>query len=159
MPFVAIQLKDAGSLTTGPMADSSSSFEIERLPKASWRIRKEVPLTETAPLTSHLASLAKLIVYSMAPDGAAAPPSTASTPWYTPMNSGVSTPQASGSVGDYLTVPLHKWEPPKLYLGGSKALDSLARLIASTEHFFHPTNSGSWTSDVRRSFAPGLNFG
>lgn len=129
---MAIPLKDAGSLTTGPTADSSSSFEIGRLPKANWRIP----------------SLAKLIVYSMAPDGAPAPPSTASTPWYTPMTSGVSTPQASGSVGDYLTVPLHKWEPPKLYLGGSKALDSLARLIASTEHFFHPTNSGSWTSDL-----------
>ncbi|KAG1826229.1 uncharacterized protein BJ212DRAFT_1444172 [Suillus subaureus] len=129
---MAISLKDGGSLTTGPTADSSSSFEIRRLPQASWRI----------------SSLAKLIVYSMAPDGASAPPSTASTPWYTPMTSGVSTPQVSGSVGEYLTVPLHKWEPPKLYLGGSKALDSLARLIASTEHFFHPTNSGSWTSDL-----------
>ncbi|KAG1867785.1 hypothetical protein DFJ58DRAFT_859984 [Suillus subalutaceus] len=129
---MAIPLKDAGSLTTGPMADSSSSFEIGRLPKANWRIP----------------SLAKLIVYSMAPDGAPAPPSTASTPWYTPMTSGVSTPQVSGSVGEYITVPLRNWEPPKLYLGGSKALDSLARLIASTEHFFHPTNSGSWTSDL-----------
>lgn len=129
---MAIPLKDAGSLTTGPTADSSSSFEIGRLPKANWRIP----------------SLAKLIVYSMAPDGASAPPSTESTPWCTPMTSGVSTPQVSGSVGDYLTVPLHKWGPSKLYLGGSKALDSLARLIASMEHFFHPTNSGSWTSDL-----------
>ncbi|KAG1755021.1 uncharacterized protein EDB91DRAFT_1096855 [Suillus paluster] len=127
-----IQLKDAGSLTTGPHADTSSSFEIGRLPKANWRIP----------------SLAKLIVYSIAPDGAKAPASTAPTPWYTPVPSGVSTPQVSGSTGDYLTVPLHQWEPPKLYLGGSKALDSLARLIASTEHFFHPTNSGSWTSDL-----------
>lgn len=116
MPFVAIPLKDAGSLTTGPTADSSSSFEIGRLPKANWRIRKQVPLAETVPLTSYLASLAKLIVYSMAPDGASAPPSTESTPWCTPMTSGVSTPQVSGSVGDYLTVPLHKWGPSKLYL-------------------------------------------
>jgi proteasome activator subunit 4 len=88
----------------------------------------------------------------MALDGVPAPPSTAPTPLYTPMPSGVSTPQSGGPVGEYLTVPLHKWESPKIYLGGSKALDSLARLIASTEHFFHPANSGSWTSDVRCSF-------
>lgn len=99
-----------------------------------------------------IASLAKLIVYSIAPDGIPAPASTAPTPLYTPMTSGVSTPQSGDSVGEYLTVPLHKWERPKVYLGGSKALDSLARLIASTEHFFHPANSGSWTSDVRHSF-------
>ena len=37
----------------------------------------------------------------------------------------------------------------KTYLAGCRALDSLAKLIASTESFFHPTNSGSWTSDVR----------
>lgn len=90
----------------------------------------------------------------MSPDGVPTPASSAPTPSYTPMHSGVSTPQSGAPVGDYLTVPLHKWghPKPKMFLGGSKALDSLARLIASTEHFFHPANSGSWTSDVRRSF-------
>ena len=37
---------------------------------------------------------------------------------------------------------------PKTYLAGCKALDSLARMIISTESFFHPSNSGSWTSDL-----------
>lgn len=88
----------------------------------------------------------------MAQDGMPAPTSNAPTPLYTPVASGVNTPQVpNGSVGDYLTVPLQHWNSTKgrTYLAGSKALDSLARLVASTEHFFHPTNSGSWTADVR----------
>jgi proteasome activator subunit 4 len=35
------------------------------------------------------------------------------------------------------------------FLAGSKALDSLDKLITSTESFFHPSNSGSWTAGVR----------
>ncbi|KAG1716353.1 hypothetical protein ID866_837 [Astraeus odoratus] len=127
-----IPLKDAGSLTTGPTADTSSSFEIGRLPKPGWRIPR-------------------LIVYSMAQDGPPTPASNAPTPLYTPLPSGVSTPQfPNGPVGDYLTVPLQHWNPARsrTFLAGSRALDSLARLIASTEHFFHPTNSGSWTVDL-----------
>jgi hypothetical protein len=34
------------------------------------------------------------------------------------------------------------------FLEGSKALDSLDRLITSTESFFHPSNSGQWTVQV-----------
>jgi hypothetical protein len=34
------------------------------------------------------------------------------------------------------------------FLEGSKALDSLDRLITSTESFFHPSNSGPWTMNV-----------
>ncbi|KAF8922284.1 armadillo-type protein [Mucidula mucida] len=34
---------------------------------------------------------------------------------------------------------------PPGYIGGSRALDSLGRLITSTESFFHPSNSGAWT--------------
>lgn len=34
------------------------------------------------------------------------------------------------------------------FLEGSKALDSLDRLITSTESFFHPSNSGQWTTNV-----------
>lgn len=33
-------------------------------------------------------------------------------------------------------------------IGRSKALDSLARMIASTESFFLPKNEGDWTTDV-----------
>ncbi|KAL4069445.1 hypothetical protein J3A83DRAFT_4095440 [Scleroderma citrinum] len=130
-----ILLKDTGSLTTGSTADAASSFEIDRLPKAGWRI----------------ASLARIIVYSMTQDGAPTPTSSAPTPLYTPVASGFNTPQApNDSVGDYLTAPLQRWSSTKgrTYLAGSKALDSLARLVASTEHFFHPTNSGSWTADL-----------
>ena len=36
----------------------------------------------------------------------------------------------------------------KAYLAGSKALDSLSRMIISTESFFHPSNSGPWTTDL-----------
>jgi proteasome activator subunit 4 len=36
----------------------------------------------------------------------------------------------------------------KTYLAGCKALDSLSRMIISTESFFHPSNSGTWTADL-----------
>jgi hypothetical protein len=99
-----------------------------------------------------LASLARIIVYSMAPDSIPVPYSNAPTPIFSPLPSGVSTPYLGSNVGDYLSHSLGKKlqlpaKPPS-HLGGSKALDSLARMIASTESFFHPTNSGSWTTDV-----------
>ncbi|KAG6817600.1 hypothetical protein H0H87_006228 [Tephrocybe sp. NHM501043] len=37
-------------------------------------------------------------------------------------------------------------ENQKGYVAGSKALDSLDRIITSTESFFHPSNFGQWTS-------------
>jgi len=86
----------------------------------------------------------------MSPDGIPAP-SNAPTPVFSPLPSGVSTPYPGGNVGDYLSAPLGRklhMLKPTAYLGGSKALDSLARMIASTESFFHPSNSGSWTTDV-----------
>ncbi|KII93397.1 hypothetical protein PLICRDRAFT_694576 [Plicaturopsis crispa FD-325 SS-3] len=130
-----IPLADAGSLTTGPSADNEARFEITRLPKARWRIQ----------------SLACIIVYSMAPDGLPAPASTAPTPLFTPLQSGTNTPQIQTStLADFLAAPIGKKSSSrgKTYLAGSKALDSLARLIASTESFFHPSNSGDWTADL-----------
>ncbi|KAF8203239.1 hypothetical protein BJ912DRAFT_842338 [Pholiota molesta] len=130
-----IPLADGGSLTTGPSADNQVGFEIGRLPKPQWRIP----------------SLARIIVYSMAPDGVPVPPSNLPTPVFSPLPSAVSTPQpGSNNVGDYLSAPLSKKAhlKPYTYLGGSRALDSLARMIASTESFFHPSNSGSWTNDL-----------
>ncbi|KAI9066676.1 hypothetical protein FKP32DRAFT_1589371 [Trametes sanguinea] len=136
MASMEIPLADAGSLTTGPNADGQATFEMNRLPKPNWRI----------------ASLARIFVYSMSPDGMPSPASTAPTPVFTPSTSGASTPlpQENGGLGDYLSSPLGKGNrlKTKTYLAGCKALDSLAKLIASTESFFHPTNSGSWTSDL-----------
>ncbi|KAI0257360.1 hypothetical protein BJV78DRAFT_1277900 [Lactifluus subvellereus] len=130
-----IPLADSGSLTTGPSADNQAGFEIGRLLKPTWRI----------------VSLARIIVYSMAPDGLPTAPSNAPTPLGTPFASGMNTPRhQSGSVGDYLTASLGKlpFLSLKSYVGGSKALDSLVKLIASTESFFHPSNSGAWTADL-----------
>lgn len=93
----------------------------------------------------------------MAPDGVPAPGSQAPTPaFHTPAASGASTPLpqqnglAHGALGDYLSAPLGKGGPHKVktYLAGSKALESLVKFIASTEGFFHPSNSGSWTNDL-----------
>ena len=87
----------------------------------------------------------------MSPDGLPTAPSSAPTPLGTPFASGMNTPRnQSSSVGDYLTAPLGKlpFLTLKSYVGGSKALDSLVKLIASTESFFHPSNSGAWTADV-----------
>ena len=87
-------------------------------------------------------------MYSMAPDARPLPPSNALTPVFSPLPSGVNTPQINNSkVGDYLAAPLGH-QGSMGYLAGCKALDSLARMIASTESFFHPSNSGTWTADV-----------
>lgn len=107
--------------------------------------------TSTLYLHIKIASLARIIVYSMAPDGMPVPPSNLPTPLFSPLPSGVTTPHSGNhSAGDYLSASLGKKPPAKssTYLGGSRALDSLARMIASTESFFHPSNSGSWTTDV-----------
>lgn len=91
----------------------------------------------------------------MSQDGIPAPVSTAGSPLFTPLPSGVSTPVfMQTSAADYLSAPLSLSH--QTYIGGSKALDSVARLIASTESFFHPSNSGAWTNDV--SFFAGLLF-
>ena len=101
------------------------------------------------------ASLARIIVYSMVPDGVPTPGSNAPTPALTPFQSGMSTPiphdTRKTAIGDYLSAPLGKGGLGKIktYLAGSRALDSLAKLIATVESFFHPSNSGTWTADVR----------
>lgn len=90
----------------------------------------------------------------MMPDGVAAPASNLPTPMFSPLPSETLTPHLNGKggVGDYLSAALGKKATGRLlsktYIGGSRALDSLARMIASTESFFHPSNSGSWTNDV-----------
>ncbi|KAJ3843176.1 hypothetical protein F5878DRAFT_605646 [Lentinula raphanica] len=65
---------------------------------------------------SRQSALAKILVYSISTDG--------------PVKESSSTDPASKTSG---------------YLAGSKALDTLERLITSTESFFHPSNSGQWS--------------
>jgi hypothetical protein len=60
-------------------------------------------------------ALAKLFVYSMAVDG--------------PIREDTATPSGSKQAG---------------FVAGSKALDSLDKLLTSTESFFHPSNFGPW---------------
>ena len=104
------------------------------------------------------ASLARIIVYSITPDGLPAPASGSATP----LTAGIMTPQpgqpgiSSGKVTDYFSASLAPKGrmKEKKYLGGSKALESLSKLIISCESFFHPTNSGKWTNDVRALSVP-----
>ncbi|KIY51336.1 hypothetical protein FISHEDRAFT_37321 [Fistulina hepatica ATCC 64428] len=44
--------------------------------------------------------------------------------------------------------PLKEGSGSPGYLAGSKALDTLERIITCTESFFHPTNSGPWTGTL-----------
>ncbi|KAJ6574791.1 hypothetical protein B0H19DRAFT_1254444 [Mycena capillaripes] len=132
-----IPLADGGSLTTGPSADRYVAAEIGRLPKPDWRIQ----------------SLARIIVYSMMPDGIPSPASNAPSPMFTPVSSGMATPRIpTNSLRDYLSAPLARAGPlplkHKTYLAGSRALESLSQIIASTESFFHPSNSGPFTADL-----------
>jgi proteasome activator subunit 4 len=87
----------------------------------------------------------------MAPDGPIAPTSTAPTPYFTPLPSGMNTPGLrSGNSNEFLATPTRREVALELtYVAGSRALDSLAKFIASVESFFHPSNSGFWTEDVR----------
>ncbi len=79
-------------------------------------------------LSDFVDSLAKIIVYSMCLDSPIRGESGSSD------NSGVSTPQNG-------------------FIGGSRALDSLDKLITSTESYFHPSNHGHWTLSVSSSAA------
>lgn len=65
-----------------------------------------------------LASLATLIVYSMSVDG----------------------PERSSNTNEN--------SQETSFVAGSRALDSLAKIITSAESFFHPSNTGLWTLGV-----------
>ncbi len=70
-------------------------------------------------------SLAKIFVYSMSVDG----------------ESRGTTPIDQTLVGPHTLT--------QGFTAGSRAIDSLDRMITSMESFFHPTNTGSWTLSVR----------
>lgn len=85
----------------------------------------------------------------MSLDSIPAPASGTSTPF----TAGIATPvpgTSPGKIADYFSAPLAPKNrmKEKKYLGGSKALDALSKLIISCESFFHPTNGGKWTNDV-----------
>src|SRR5258708_20209721 len=83
-------------------------------------------------IASLLDAIAKILVYSMAVDG---PVRQDAAP----------TPRSKEG----------RFEAQQTgFLEGSKALDSLDRLITSTESFFHPSNSGQWTMSVMDMILP-----
>lgn len=83
-----------------------------------------------------LGSFAALIVYSMSVDA----PASGATPFTSTAPSRIGSPGPGASA--------------KTYLAGSKALDSLAKLIQATESFFHPSNYGAWAPILVRPFCP-----
>lgn len=93
--------------------------------------------------TDRIHSFAVLIVYNMSKDGPATPE--------TPTASEIPTP-TRGSEIDLPSLASSRAGPskPPTYLGGSKALDSLSKLLQATEPFFHPSNYGSWQSKLCR---------
>jgi proteasome activator subunit 4 len=90
-----------------------------------------------------LVSLAILIVYSMTRDAPAV--------GTTPIPSTTPTPSVSSANLSGPGFPLDA-EPdqPQTYIGGSKALDALVKLIQATESYFHPSNWGPWTPILAR---------
>lgn len=84
--------------------------------------------------TEKLGSFAALIVYSMSVDA----PAAGATPL------GSTAPSRNGSARDLPGMGLGSAPKEKTYLAGSKALDSLAKLVQATESFFHPSNYGAW---------------
>lgn len=100
-------------------------------------------------------------MYSMASDGPPVLESNASTPVFSPLPSGMNTPQvATSTLQEFLAAPLGKKgvSRTKTYVAGCRALDSLVKMIASTESFFHPSNSGAWTADVSILFASNFTW-
>lgn len=123
---------DAGALH----ADSGVSMAITSMKKPSEK----------------LASFATLIVYSMSKDGPATPETPSASEMPTPTRgSEVDLPSLISRGG--LAPPMQtraRTKRPQTYLGGSKALDSLSKLLQATESFFHPSNYGSWQSKLAR---------
>src|SRR5882724_9253719 len=78
----------------------------------------------------------------MTMDGPVSPPSGTGTP------TGEPTPLPMSQSGEHLDPGRPESAKTRAYLAGSKALDSLSRMVISTESFFHPSNSGTWTADL-----------
>lgn len=120
-------LVDQGASTTGAYADAKSSPSSLRIRKVTNRFCESARVVIGAMLNLRPASLAKLMVYSMAVDA--------------PVRS-----EASPSPGE------RRFPSRQVgYLAGSKSMESLDKFITSTESFFHPSNSGLWSLSVRQN--------
>ncbi|UZJ50775.1 hypothetical protein CBS101457_000095 [Exobasidium rhododendri] len=77
--------------------------------------------------SDRLHSFATIIAYSISKDSESAPS--------TPLNAAATSSSSNGNTKS-VSRPVH--------IGGSKALDALARFIQATESYFHPSNWGLW---------------
>lgn len=123
-------LCDQGASTTGVYADSKGSPSSLRIRKTINRFCESARVVSRARLIPRPASLAKIMVYSMAVDG--------------PIRSEASPSRGEGRFPSRQAG----------YLAGSKAMESLEKFITSTESFFHPSNSGLWSLSVRTHIQP-----
>ena len=117
-------LRNQGASTTGVYADSKANPLGLRIRKISNRFCESARVASRAMLIRCPASLAKIMVYSMAVDGSVR-----------------SEASPSRDEGRFPSRQVG-------YLAGSKAMESLERFITSTESFFHPSNSGLWSLSV-----------
>lgn len=136
IPVGNVQKSNSNYISQGEFgaanADSAANSTVMKMKKPSERLH----------------SSAILLIYSMANDS----PVLAKTP------SGSKQPSRTASSTDLrMTGKDEALNPFKLvngstkaYVGGSKALDSLVKLINATETFFHPSNYGHWSLILAR---------
>jgi proteasome activator subunit 4 len=114
-----------GASTTGGHADTMADKTSLRITKPISKYSQSfliVSDSELEPIMFVVGALAKIMVYSMSLDGPARGDSA-----------GKASEENSSQQG---------------FLAGSHALDTLDKLITSTESFFHPSNTGHWTLAV-----------
>ncbi|GAA5895195.1 proteasome activator BLM10 [Sporobolomyces salmoneus] len=109
-----------------------------------------VALTMKRP-AEKLSSFAAIIVYSMSNDSSP----SGSTPLGSKVPSRAGSPAPGSKANSHgllgvATANLTKVKKDRTFLGGSKALDALAKLIQATESFFHPSNYGRWAPMLGR---------